>query len=88
MTTNNLFDELRLAMRDYMITNGVSKRDMAKALGCSPCKIAFMLPVVDKRGNIVRREYERPSLREPHLSRLVAILRESGHIEPRLRIPS
>ena len=84
----NLFDELRLAMRDYMRDNGVTKRDMAKSLGCSPCKIAFMLPMVDKRGRIVRREYERPSLREPQLSRLVTILRDSGHIEPRLRIPS
>jgi predicted transcriptional regulator len=84
----NLFDELRMAMRDYMLTNGVTKRDMAKALGCSPCKIAFMLPVLDKRGRMIRREYERPSLREPQLSRLVTILRESGHIEQRLRIPS
>ena len=83
-----MFDELRRAMHDYMTENGISKSEMAKMLGCCYSKMDFLMPRFDDDGNIIQRVHERPTLREPMLSKLLTILRDAGYIERRIYIPA
>ena len=83
-----MFDELRRAMHDYMTENSISKSEMAKALGCCYSKMDFLMPRFDDDGNIIQRVHERPTLREPMLSKLLMILRDAGYIERRIYIPA
>jgi len=83
-----MFDELRRAMHDYMVDNCISKTEMAKKLDCCYSKMDFFVPRFDESGNIVQRVHERPTLREPMLSKLLTILRDAGYIERRIYIPA
>lgn len=83
-----MFDEVRRALHDYMADNQISKSEMARILGCCYSKMDFFIPRFDESGNIIQRTHERPTLKEPMLSKLLAILREAGYVEGRIYIPA
>lgn len=82
-----IWDEIRLATAAYMRDNDVSTRRLSELLDCSPQKVSAFVPKFNNKGNIVEGPHDRPTMAEPALSTLVALLRNNGYIERRILIP-